>query len=136
MKKRINVADSFTNDFGNAETIFLRASCGCGHDTCSHTLEVSYEDLDGYFNDLVGVNIYGKMWYREYHSQENFFKRLWYRIRDGIKLIFGGYIEMHYDFTFQGEEQINDYIEALQETVEKIKESKEEYEKRNSAQAE
>ena len=106
------------------DSIFLRASCSCMGDDCSHTLDLEYDKYDKSDDfpiiDLVNLHIYGKMYYKEYHSYCNPLIRLWYRLRDGIKLIFGGYIEMQYDFLFQGEKHINDYIEALQEAKKEI----------------
>ena len=45
----------------------------------------------------------------------NWFKRIWKRIKCSIKVLFTGYVELEESFIIQGEEQINDFIKALEE---------------------
>lgn len=101
-------------EFNNSE--FLKAHCSCLSDDHIHTLviEVPYDDLS-----VIDLTIYAKAFSTRYdHSDISFKDRLndWkHRFGLAFKVLFNGYIEVETSFEFQGVNQIDEYIEALQE---------------------
>lgn len=106
--------------------IYFRASCSCGNDRDSHVIKIS-DDLDNL--GIIEMSFYSTQWDciwfnnpdRDKETFRNFWWRLKRRVVNSFKLLFFGYYETEVDFMFQGEEQIKDYINALQEGLNKIK---------------
>lgn len=99
--------------------IFLHAHCSCGHENHQQTLELEVdEELD-----LINLLIYSKI-VTHYkcgpHSDaswqeraEYFYKDLRDRIRWACSALFKGYVEAENVFTFEGDKQIEDYLDAI-----------------------
>jgi hypothetical protein len=106
-------------EFDNA--IFYRANCGCGSDDCGLTLELEYDPEI----NMVSLNMYQKLAYCSWFGvspTEKFywFKDMYNRIKGALKLFFTGKIELEESFLFRESEQIDHFILALQEGMEKI----------------
>ena len=63
------------------------------------------------YSILGFYDIYDHKWYQ----------KLWKRIKTAVTLIFGGYPQVHDSFLFNGPKAIEDYIEALQTGLNKLK---------------
>ena len=102
-----------TRRFKNACT-FLNAQCECGSDTHQHEINVEYDpDFE-----RVTLHLYFKTWtlnpYKYHSGILGWFEDLWKTTKFRLRVLFFGWAEMHYEFLFNGEEAIQDYINALQ----------------------
>jgi len=97
----------------------LDSKCPC--DECSHEISLTYIKN----SNIIEFEMFKKFYYEEYYSRYNWFERKWIRLKDGLKIIFGGFINLTSEFTFEGEEQINDYLEAIEGGLKIIREKKE-----------
>lgn len=122
--------------------IYFRAACSCGNDRDSHVIEIS-DDLDHL--GVIEMSFYSTQWDCIYFNNPDLnketFRNFWWRLKrrvvNSFKLLFFGYYETEVNFMFQGEEQIQDYINAIQEGLAKVikardeKLNKKEMEKKN-----
>ncbi len=92
--------------------IFYKASCACGSDDCTQTLELGFIDFKEAELKEVELNIYGNL--GDYHLG------FWERIKKAFKVLVYGYLEINSDFVFRGEKAIADYIKALEDGLEKV----------------
>lgn len=107
-------------------SVFLKAHCSCIDDDHVHTLILGYDtELN-----LLNLEIYAKSFtpWGNYDNAktplekiEKIFKDWKRRISWIFSIIFKGYVETETSFEFYGEDQINDYLNALQEAKLKIK---------------
>jgi len=97
------------NEFEGA--IYYRASCSCGEPKCDLTIELEKEkDVD-----MICLNIYKNLYWSSHWQSDNFFKNMWIRIKGALKMLFVGYVKVEESFIFQGDEQINAFLDALKE---------------------
>lgn len=109
--------------------IYYKAHCACGGDDCIHTihLEVSSEDYPE-----LSMTLYSNVSYDYWNEKDDYYypgeislwesfqhrlSNLGRRIKFSWKLITTGYIKQQSSFLFSTEEQITDYIKALQEGI-------------------
>jgi len=100
--------------FDFTDCIFYQVGCGCGNKDCNMTLELENCDSNMYLNmskDLA---------FSVYWGEGNIFTRLWKRIKYASKLMFIGYIKVEESHVFNNSEQIEAFIEALNEGREKL----------------
>ena len=110
------------------DLIFYKAQCSCMDDHDIHTLVLEH-DKD--INDIV-MTLQAKVNYHEgwCHKVGIFTNLLWKlqtynrRIKNVVKLLFTGYIEEEATFIFNSEEQLKDYLSALQDGLSKIQKEK------------
>lgn len=106
--------------------IFFRASCSCGNDRDSHVIEISNELAN---IGVIEMSFYSTQWdciyFNNPGSDEEILRNFWWRLKrrivNSFKLLFFGYYETEVNFMFNGEEQIQDYINALQDGLDKVK---------------
>jgi len=98
------------------DTIFYRIACACGDQDHDFTLWLEY---DREINDIT-MMIEKKLYWNNYYNASSWYKRIWERLRDGIVLIFGGYLEMQADILFNDKEHITGFIQALEEAKNKF----------------
>jgi len=101
-------------EFNNA--IFYRALCPCGSSKHDYTIWLEYNKE---INDIT-MNIYKKMYWKEYFKDYSLLTRIFKRIKGSIVLLFGGYLEMESDILFTNSKQIEDFIGALKEGMDKL----------------
>ncbi len=109
----------------NIETIWddknskrFRTSCNCGDTKCGICIDIEYcKDTN-----MVEMILYCPVSAREYFGYSNFFSVLWGRIKLSLKVLFLGEIELEGVFYFRGQEQINEFADALKDSAEKVKE--------------
>jgi hypothetical protein len=99
------------------EHIIYRSDCGCGSNDHSQTL---FLDLDEDFG--LGMRLYADIDVPIYYGNGNMFSRAWLRVKYAFRLLFTGNIHMESDFLFRGAGHIEDYITALQQGLDKLKE--------------
>jgi hypothetical protein len=100
------------------DSVFLNAHCSCGHENHQQTLEIFTDDLDTHD---INLTIYSKIFtpYMSYNPTcwqdkvEYFYKDVKRRIEWIISIVFKGYVEAENIFTLHGQEQIDDYIDAI-----------------------
>ena len=93
------------------DSVYYRAACSCG----SHEHEVTIEvEIDKDIN-MVSINFYKNIAWCSHWGSPNFFQRCWLKIKAVFKIIFTGYIELEEGFLMDSEEQIQDFINALEE---------------------
>jgi len=98
-------------------SIFYKVICECGN--CDMDLELEYDPeinfIELYFFKDISALDYDYSW--------NIFKRIYWRIKTALKILFKGRIYMDGSLTIRSEQHINDFIFALQEGQKKLKEN-------------
>ena len=122
METKNNIAVNMKFD----DSIYFKAMCDCGENSHIHTLELS-KDGDDNFKEIslaLYANVSYDYWNEKFDSMEPWYNQIymkifdyWRRIKKAIVLIFTGYIKAEEYFMFQSEEQIRDYINALEEGI-------------------
>ena len=101
-----------TSSFKNSQT--FNAQCDCGTEHHQHVLTVEY---DPEF-DSTSLTLYFKTWTANLNSyRPGFGNWLNYKYQDykmRLKYLFTGYVELNYEFLFNGDAAVQDYINALQ----------------------
>jgi hypothetical protein len=117
------ISKNVSKGFECEDMVFYRINCDCG---CDDKLDISLEyDKDC---NLIHMEFYKKLYWKEYFSCRNIFVRFWYRIRDALKLLLFGYLEVEESLMLESTEHLDSFIEALQEGKTKL----EDYAKENS----
>lgn len=98
------------------DAIFYRIACACGDSDHDFMLWLEY---DKEIDDIT-LMIEKKLYWKDYFSTCSWYEKAWKRLRDGIRLIFGGYLEMTSDILFMDKEHIDEFIKALEEGRNKI----------------
>lgn len=92
--------------------IFYKASCACGNDDCTQTLELCFTEIKEVEIKEVELNLYENL--GVYNLG------FWKRIKTAFKVLTCGYLELQGVFIFNGEKAIADYIIALENGLEKL----------------
>ena len=118
-------------NWSDKDTAMFTAHCSCGHPRDQHVLSLENVDPEKDFDDpcLELTIYYTGIWHDPYEDvlqswqqwAKNTPGRLWRRFKVATCLLFRGYTaNEHYAFVFDSEEQIRDYILALQGAIKKI----------------
>ncbi len=99
----------------------MRAACNCAGDDCDIHIDLEYDKDLKMMNMIFSKNVYFFDDIRDPETAADNLRNIFHRIQKAIKLIFTGYLEMNEDFIFIGEDQINDFISALQQGKDYIK---------------
>lgn len=109
--------------------VFYRAECSCGSDNHSHVIEISQDPFDTK-HSILEMTFYStqvdKDWWKLPDKNHRFaLSNMWWafkrRIKCAFNILFFGYFETEVNFMFHGEDQIQDYINALNEGIERVK---------------
>jgi len=111
------------------DCIVFRSACSCNDK--SHDLWISVElDEENHLLNIVftaNVSIYWDL----YDIKDSLIKRIvkiyknvFYRIKKSFKLLFTGYLEMETGFIMDDENSIKDFLDAINNSVEIIKNRK------------
>lgn len=106
------------NEFKDA--VYYQTACDCNNKECNMTLEL---ELDSRFPGFLFLNLYKRLIWNSDYGRFSWLYRMWRRVRDGFRMIFFGYIYVEESHTFRGKEHIKSFISAIEEGMEKIKES-------------
>jgi poly-D-alanine transfer protein DltD len=105
-----------THEFN--DSIIYRASCDCGSSECDLTLELE-KDKDV---EMLFLNLYKNLvWSSYWGSNDGWYVNLWRRIKCALTVLFTGYIKVEETFVFHDIEQIEHFINAINEGIEKLK---------------
>jgi len=102
-------------------SVFYRVACGCGSKNHDFELWLEYDEK---LNDIT-LMIEKTLYWKHHYELSPWYERIYKRLFAGLKLIFGGYLEMQADVLFMDKKHIEDFIEALQEGIIKIEKQKE-----------
>ena len=108
------------------DCIVFRAACSCNDPSddlwISIELDEKYKLLNLVFSANVGI------YYDDYNIDDSileklkkFLNNLYYRFKKSFKLLFTGYIKMETDFIMDNEENIRDFLSAINNSIDKIK---------------
>ena len=93
------------------DTVYYRAACNCGSSKCDLTIELEADkDLQ-----MIYMNMYKDVYWSAYWKSDNFLGGIWVRIKAALRVLFNGYIEVEESFILQGDEQIDAFMDAIQE---------------------
>lgn len=102
------------------DSAFYRIACACGNKDHEFELWLEYDKDINNITLMIGKTLYWKYYYEFSPWYEKIYRRLF----AGLKLIFGGYLEMQADVLFMDKKHIEGFIEALQEGITKIEEKR------------
>lgn len=102
------------------DSVYYKATCDCLSNECIHTISLDYQRD----TNTISMDLYAKV-----GTYDSWYEDVWYypvvklykRIDKALRILFLGYIEVENSFFFGDEEKIQDYINALQEGLEKMK---------------
>lgn len=92
-----------------------RVMCRCGDPECGLTMDFDYHD------GIFQIHFYTKM-YWPYWKGDNWFQKMWLRIKASLKILFTGYMDCENDMTIIEEEHFQGIIDALEEAKIKMRE--------------
>jgi len=95
-----------------------RIMCSCGSPECDMTIDFHYED------GLFQTHFYEKMHW-PYWKADNWFQKMWLRIKAASKILFTGYMDMESDTTVTDPAILQGLIDVLEESKIKMKEYEE-----------
>lgn len=99
------------------DAVFYRVACGCS--SKDHDFELWLE-YDRKINDIT-MMISKKLYWKHHYENWPWYERVWKRLVAGLKLIFGGFLEMEADVLFMEKKHIKGFIEAMNEGLTKMK---------------
>ena len=96
-------------------SVMYRAACDCTDKDCDITIDLEYDkDLR-----IIELTFYKDIhFYDRIQDPDTFIdkiRNIWYRLKKAIRLILTGNLAMDSSFIFQGEDQVNSFIDALTE---------------------
>lgn len=103
------------------KSVFYKAHCSCSSENHTQTLVLDVEDEQLY------LRIYHKVFCAAFWCPINFnqiLKDFYIRLKLAYQILTKGYVEYEGEFIFEDETSIQDYINALQEGLNKIKSNK------------
>jgi hypothetical protein len=110
-----------TRNFRNGWKSF-NAICDCGTDEHSHDLIIKY----GKEFNSISLTLYFKTWSQNLYNHESRWVDIWNNIKMRLTYLVKGCIIVNYEFLFRNEDAIQDYIDALQTTLNEYKQFKKE----------
>ena len=106
-----------TAEFEEQGSTFFRATCDCQSPDCDLTLTLEYDEKLPHMIDLF---LYKNLHWSAYWPN-TWYNRLKKRISGTLKMLFTGYIKVEETFIFQGEKHIQEFLDALSNQLEKMK---------------
>jgi hypothetical protein len=94
------------------DTIIYKAHCSCLDDNDIHTLVL---EIDPSFDDITMI-LYAKVAIDEYYNRSDIILplRILWRIKNAIKILFTGHLDLEASYLFTDEQAVHDYIKALE----------------------
>lgn len=108
--------------------VFYRVACDCSEPDHDITLELEVDPQD---YPIFSLNIYSNLYVDTFWGNKNIFSRAWKRIKIALKVLWSGYVETGSNFLLMKDENIDAFINALQEGKEKLEKYRESWEKEN-----
>lgn len=99
------------------DSTFYKAQCACGDSDHEQTIEVEYvSEINS-----IDINLYQKAYLNIYYRYDSTWVQFKNRIYWMWKILTQGYIEVQTTFTFDSQESIEAYIDALNQGIDHIK---------------
>lgn len=104
-----------THRFG--DSVFFRAMCSCTATDHDQDVEVVVEkdDLVSEVKVVIGMKLNAMT------TGDTKWERFVWRIKSAYKLLFNGFVEVGMEFMFDSERQVNDYLTAIKQAMEDLK---------------
>ncbi len=109
MKEQFISTSLITKNF-----ISFKTECSC----FAHDLHVRFEKDDKINQTTLYME--DKMYIEEPYSS-NIFKRLWWRIKIALKILFKGFYEFDYEFCFKGDKHVEEFMKYMNDAYEEMK---------------
>lgn len=119
MRGKISYRIMKTDDWSNIPSepsIRYRASCDCTDKRCDMDLELS---IDEDFPQLH-LTLEKDLVWNDYYGFDMWLYRMWRRIKASLRVLFIGKIEVSETFIFGDKDHIGEFIEALEQGINKI----------------
>lgn len=119
MRGKISYRIMKTDDWSNIPgepSVSYRASCDCTDKRCDMRLTLG---IDEDFPQLH-LTIEKDLVWCDYFGADKWLYRMWRRIKASLRLLFIGRIELEETFIFGGKDHIGEFIEALEQGIDKI----------------
>lgn len=100
-------------------SVMYRAICLCTDSHHDQTLSLEYNTYNDEQPGLLELTIFHEIWYPDW-KEDNWFKKIWKRIKVSSRLLFTGYVELEGGFMFSGQDAVLDYILALKGGLKKL----------------
>jgi len=100
------------------DSVFYQVACECGNPECNMTLELEIDEDSPTF---IFMSFHKKVAISAYWGNPNIFQRAWLRIKYALLILLKGHLEMEESHVFQDIEHIDNFIAAIQEGKEKLK---------------
>lgn len=123
MKLGNNISEVKNCGYESENSVMYRAVCSCTDNHHDQTLSLEYNEYNDEQPGLLELTIYHEIWYPDW-KEENWFKKIWKRIKVSSKLLFTGEVELEGGFMFSGKEAVKDYIDALSSGLKKLSDKK------------
>ncbi len=104
-----------SREFDNS--IFYKIGCDCMEDEHTKTVELEYDEE----TRTVQMIFYADLQLDDYYTAMPWWEKPWFRIKKAVRMLVFGKIETQTDFLWADTKSIDDFIEALQEGREKLK---------------
>jgi len=86
--------------------------CQCGSDDC----EINISFFNNKENNSVKIDFYKTLYFQNLpHFENSYFKRILYRWKVAMKIIFQGWFSLSSNMTLGGEEHLDRFIEILKQ---------------------
>ena len=106
------VSNKIMKAYESKDAVVYRAMCDCGSAGCDLTLDIEKAPDLG----MVFLTLYKDLTWNSYDHPYNWFKDMFWRIKNVLKILFVGRIKVEGDFVMRSE-QMKDFIKALQDAV-------------------
>ena len=125
-KNKIMIIKKWEASKNLGASIWLRASCDCGSELHDLNMWIEWdEDFElvslRFYNNLNPFDTYNieytNSFFNSIKSKLEEIKNFFSRIKKAFNLIFYNHIEVEGEFIFEGSEQIQDFINALQQSL-------------------
>lgn len=97
------------------DSIYYRVACQCGDPQCDLTLEIDYDKKIGTINLFMSKKLMASAHWGGYWKYCDFIRVIWKKLGMIWDIATKGYIEVSEETMIQGEEHIDNFIEALQQ---------------------
>lgn len=108
----------------NNLSMLYDVKCSCGEEDLYIELEYILDDENNN-RDIIEMRFHGKIRYFSWKKSINFFAEKWFRIISAFKILIKGEVDANFEFIFQGENQIKDFLKSLNNGLRLLKQRSE-----------
>jgi hypothetical protein len=108
-------------------SVMYKVNCACSGGECDSMIDISFDKDFGH----IDVEFYKTIMWGTYYQKKWWWEKGWLRIKMATQILFKGFTEHEGSFMLEGEDHLNDFITALQEGRDKVKQFKIDFDKEN-----